>query len=419
MMSAREKLDYTWSPGKASGLELKYPERLVEPSAWLGHVPFAMWLVGALNPRMVVELGVHTGNSYCAFLQAVQQLGLDTRCFGIDHWRGDMHAGHYGEEIYHEFRAYHDARYVTFSALLRSSFDDALSYFSDGSIDLLHIDGLHTYEAVAADFSRWLPKVSSRGVVLFHDINVRERGFGIWQFWEEICSRYPHFQFIHSHGLGVAYLGSEPLTGPLKVLFAAESDAEGERVRSYFARLGTSVTERRAMQTLTAELDAGKARVTALEAELAAARLDAGAFAAAQEQKREQVVAQERATGQIAKLQAELHAARCEAAQANLNAEAFASELSTTKATNETLARQLAAKLHIVTLQSQIQKSLARQQIATTGRLRRDLLATNNDKCSYQRQLQQVLQSKSWRLTGPLRQVVIKLSHLLASGRQS
>ena len=129
MMSfAREECDYALMPGKASGLELEYPERLVEPSAWLGHVPFALWLVGAMKPRMIVELGVHTGNSYCAFLQAVHTLGLDTRCFGVDHWRGDEHAGHYGDEVYQELRAYHDVRYGTFSTLLRSSFEAALLF---------------------------------------------------------------------------------------------------------------------------------------------------------------------------------------------------------------------------------------------------------------------------------------------------
>src|SRR3954464_15128442 len=114
MMSEREKRDGVRLPGQDGGLELSYPDRLAEPVAWLGHVPFAMWLVGALRPRMLVELGVHRGNSYCAFLQAVQALGLDTRCFGIDHWQGDEHAGYYGHDIYHEFRNYHDVRYSAF-----------------------------------------------------------------------------------------------------------------------------------------------------------------------------------------------------------------------------------------------------------------------------------------------------------------
>src|ERR1700712_4795297 len=98
MASKSEKAPASLLPGLTSGLELLYPDRAVEPSPWLGHTPFALWLIEATKPRMVVELGVHTGNSYCAFLQAVDSLGLDTRCFGIDHWQGDPHAGHYGDE---------------------------------------------------------------------------------------------------------------------------------------------------------------------------------------------------------------------------------------------------------------------------------------------------------------------------------
>ena len=37
---------------------------------------------------------------------------------------------------------------VTFSSLLRMDFADARDHIEDGSVDLLHIDGLHTYEAV-------------------------------------------------------------------------------------------------------------------------------------------------------------------------------------------------------------------------------------------------------------------------------
>jgi glycosyltransferase involved in cell wall biosynthesis len=255
----------------AGALELEYPARLVEPAAWVGHIPFALWLIGAARPNTVVELGVHTGNSYCAFLQAVRALGLDTRCFGVDHWQGDPHAGHYDDEVYHELRAYHDPLYGTFSTLLRSSFEDAVQYFSDGSIDLLHIDGFHTYGAVSADFQAWLPKVSSRGIALFHDTNVRERGFGIWQFWEELTSRYPHFEFSHCHGLGIVYLGSEPLTGALKALFTANTAAEREVIQNYFARLGVSVVERLATQRLAAELGRMKAQENALQLEPVAA----------------------------------------------------------------------------------------------------------------------------------------------------
>ncbi|HEX8168880.1 MAG TPA: class I SAM-dependent methyltransferase [Beijerinckiaceae bacterium] len=236
-------------PGLSSsnGLELVYPRRLVAPPAWVGHIPFAMWLVDALRPGTVVELGVHTGNSYCAFLQAAAKLELDVRCYGVDHWRGDEHAAFYGDEVYRELKAYHDPLYGSFSTLMRSSFDDALPYFSDGVVDLLHIDGFHTYEAVSNDFNSWLPKLSSRAVVLFHDTNVRERDFGVWRLWEEVAAQYPALEFLHCHGLGVLYVGSGRPPPPLRPLFEA-APAAVERVRASFARLGGSLLDRYELQ---------------------------------------------------------------------------------------------------------------------------------------------------------------------------
>jgi hypothetical protein len=55
-------------------------ERLGSPSAWWQHVPLAHWIVGATAPRLLVELGTHTGVSYAAFCQAVLRERLATRC---------------------------------------------------------------------------------------------------------------------------------------------------------------------------------------------------------------------------------------------------------------------------------------------------------------------------------------------------
>lgn len=218
-------------------------DRLAEPDAWAGHIPFAFWVVDALRPRVLVELGTHSGNSYFAFAQAVDRLGLDTACFAVDTWQGDAHAGHYGEEVFRELSRYHDARYSAFSRLVQSTFDEAVQHFPDASVDLLHLDGYHTYEAVAHDFDTWRPKLSARAVVLLHDTNVRERDFGVWRLWGELCARHPHFEFLHAHGLGVLGVGSD-LPARVTALWQAPEDVtRAVRIREAFARLGSFAVE--------------------------------------------------------------------------------------------------------------------------------------------------------------------------------
>jgi O-antigen biosynthesis protein len=227
------------------------PRHLVT-SAWLEHAPFAFWLAQALRPRVLVEQGTYFGFSYLAFCQAVQQLGLSTRCYAIDTWEGDNHARFNGNEVFEGLNAINEQHYASFSRLMRLRFDQALPYFPDGQIDLLHIDGRHKYEDVLQDFTTWLPKLSGRAVVLFHDTNVREREFGVWKLWNDLSAKHPSFEFIHGHGLGVLGIGSS-LPEEIRPLFECDPDTTAA-VRAAYARLGATISSQAVIDHIRSEL---------------------------------------------------------------------------------------------------------------------------------------------------------------------
>lgn len=229
------------------------PNRVTSITSWHRHIPFAFAIVGMLRPNTFVELGTHCGDSYSAFCQATRAFDLQTQCFAVDTWEGDSQAGYYGDEVFRELSEFHDKSYGEFSELLRMRFDQALPLFEEGSVDLLHIDGLHTYEAVKEDFETWLPKMSDSGLILFHDTNVRDReDFQVWRLWQEVTAERPHFEFKYGFGLGVLGVGNNL---PASVLeFFDWASREPEVVESFFLKQSHDI-DASALESVRGERD--------------------------------------------------------------------------------------------------------------------------------------------------------------------
>ena len=186
----------------------KYPENFSpryesEITSWHPHREFAFELIKEHKPQTIVELGVHYGDSYFTFCQACDELELNTRLYGIDHWQGDEQAGFFGEEVFERVKAYNDEFYKENSTLLKMNFEEALLQFKEESIDILHIDGSHEYESVKKDFESWFPKVKKGGKTLVHDILVEREDYGVKKFWESISKAYSKQSHLEGFGLGI------------------------------------------------------------------------------------------------------------------------------------------------------------------------------------------------------------------------
>lgn len=60
-------------------------------------------------------------------------------------------------------------------------------------IDLLHVDGLHTYHACRSDYLNYAPLVRPGGLIVLHDVH-HSRDTGVKTFWDEL-RRSKHGRF--------------------------------------------------------------------------------------------------------------------------------------------------------------------------------------------------------------------------------
>jgi predicted O-methyltransferase YrrM len=161
------------------------------PSAWKGHRKFANWLVQRQQPKTIVELGVDYG--YSLFSLAEQGLGT---VYGIDTFQGDIHSGHHADAWPEVHRILRENAYDNI-VFLRATFDAAAEAWCL-PIDILHLDGLHTYESTRHDLETWKHWLRESGVIIMHDT---ESFPGVRRVFDELD--WPKCNFRSSAGLGV------------------------------------------------------------------------------------------------------------------------------------------------------------------------------------------------------------------------
>ncbi len=165
----------------------------------------------ALKPDVCVEIGSARGKSACFIGLALRENGLG-RLYAIDPhcptaWNDTASVETY-ETMRRNLRQLGLEPYVE---IIRSRSDAATREWSE-PIDLLFIDGDHSYEAVRQDWLAFSPFVRPFGVVLFHDTlwdlrpdPARHRAdMGVPRLVEELRrDGYPVITLAKDYGLSV------------------------------------------------------------------------------------------------------------------------------------------------------------------------------------------------------------------------
>ena len=161
-------------------------------SGMAGHALFLYNLVVSVRARLVVEIGVGPGDSTSVFLLALSR--TDGRLVSIDIFPQPVAAAkvdRLGLRDRWEF-------------LLEGSEAAARHWPPGRPIDVLLIDGKHSYNQVELEYRLYRPLMRPGGFILFHD---SETIRGVRDFVREIARREGGVQFPFCNGLFVTRVG--------------------------------------------------------------------------------------------------------------------------------------------------------------------------------------------------------------------
>ena len=152
---------------------------------------------GTRSPANVCEIGTADGGNNFLLGQAIPSVKF---MLGIDLFVRNKH------RLLNYRRPGQELRYLDASSYAAETVEKVRRLLAGRTLDLLFIDGDHTYEGVKKDFVLYREYVCDGGVIAFHDIvgdyktrfgrETGQRAGDVPLFWQEIKPLFPSVEFI-------------------------------------------------------------------------------------------------------------------------------------------------------------------------------------------------------------------------------
>jgi chromosome segregation ATPase len=237
----------------------------LESSQRLEHVPFAFWLVDALRPRVVVQIGTADATAYFAICQAVERLGLETDCFAVE---GFTPRAQDEVKRAESARDYHDAHYRTFSRWIPRSLERNSDQFSSGTVDLLVLSDSLSYDELARVVEEWRPRMSDQAVLLIDGTRSMSPQAAPPRIYRELRTEFAGFELPFGEGLGLVAMGSRPHDRMDRFLRTCETEPDRRTLVEAFGRLGRACVDALEAKAQEARANAGLAELRAYKIEV-------------------------------------------------------------------------------------------------------------------------------------------------------
>lgn len=116
----------------------------------------------------IVEIGSYHGKSAVNLAYSVRKHGKSAKIYCVDTWRNENIEFAKDVDVYQHFLD-NTVQFRDDITTLRGRSEEVGAAWDRGPIDVLFVDGDHSFEGVTADIRAWVPRVKTGGLLLFHD----------------------------------------------------------------------------------------------------------------------------------------------------------------------------------------------------------------------------------------------------------
>ncbi|WP_461786428.1 class I SAM-dependent methyltransferase [Prosthecobacter sp.] len=166
-------------------------------------------LVNETKPSRIMEIGTAKGATLLCWcrIASKQVISVDLE--------GGIHGGGYPavkQRLYREFTSGRTGvRLDLFqeNSQIIATRQKVEAVLDNEKLDVLFIDGDHSYAGVKEDYDLWSPLVRPGGMILFHDILPHKtvQHCEVDRLWNELKQHHRHTEFVHDPAQGWAGIG--------------------------------------------------------------------------------------------------------------------------------------------------------------------------------------------------------------------
>ena len=182
---------------------------LIKPMQVKSEITKLLEILEKNRPRVIIEIGTANGGTLFSLSRIASD---DAFIISVDLPGGEFGGGYprWKIPLYNSFAIKNQKMYlVRADSHKEETLRKVKSILEGRKVDLLFIDGDHSYEGVKKDFEIYKSLVKKNGIIVFHDIvrHATETNCNVDKFWREIKKKYKNIEIIEDKNQGWGGIG--------------------------------------------------------------------------------------------------------------------------------------------------------------------------------------------------------------------